>query len=285
VHETLVSYEHNIRLRTLDQADMAFLYDLCTRDTSSTSFRFRGSTPDFRTFGNSLWEGILAQYIVADLSTGERLGLVCLYNASMRDGWAYVGAFAHDNARSSGRVIKAVDLLCAFGFEQWPFRKLYIEATEDTLVQFGRLLDSYFTKLATIEDHAFQNGRYQALTFFAVTRDEWEERSATRVVDRQARERTYDPGATTVSSLSADEFCDFIATTLTLITAPDLGDSFSDDLGLDSLDLVVLEDAILDLVYPRSLELPEKLIEVRDLYNWYCTVESMPVGSIAKPPL
>ncbi len=278
--DTFTNQAYSIRLRTIDQSDIPFLYDLCTRESSASSFRFRGSTPDFRTFSNSLWEGILSQYVVADLHTGARLGLVCLYNASIRDGWAYVGAFTSDSALSSGRVVKAVDLLCTFAFQQWPFRKLYVEATDDTLVQFGHILNTYFEEVATINDHVFHGGRYQSLHFFAASRSVWEERVSGRHAILGLQEQMYDESRADESALTEDGFLEFVASVLSLKVPLELDNELVEDVGLDSLDIMVLEDAILDRLFPRSLQLPEYVTTVRDLYLWYCEGESRPVEAV-----
>ncbi len=47
---------HNVQLRSLDQADFPFLYELMTRDSAALVGRFRGATPDPRTFSSTLWE-------------------------------------------------------------------------------------------------------------------------------------------------------------------------------------------------------------------------------------
>lgn len=84
-----------------------------------------------------LWRGVYAQYVVLDRSTGQRAGLVGLYNVAVDAGRAY--AFALAEPRLSPLVTEGFGLLCRWGFDHQCFQRIYIETPEFNLSQFGSL--------------------------------------------------------------------------------------------------------------------------------------------------
>src|SRR5262249_49646307 len=69
-----------IRLRAVNQGDYAYLVDLQTVPENMIRWRFRGTTPSPEQIVQSLWQGVLAQFLILRVGTDEPVGLVVCYN-------------------------------------------------------------------------------------------------------------------------------------------------------------------------------------------------------------
>jgi hypothetical protein len=62
-------------------------------------------------------------------------------------------------------------------FVNWDFRKLYAQAPEFNVPQFGSGKDRLLVEEGRLCEHVFFDGRYWDDVIFAVYRSEWERRS------------------------------------------------------------------------------------------------------------
>jgi RimJ/RimL family protein N-acetyltransferase len=162
-----------VRLRTITDRDSTFLYDLMTSPQAGGRVRFGGATPDPQKVAASLWESVLAQFVVEGLQSQEPLGLVAVASPNFRDGFAYVSVLGTPAAQGSGLVLEGGLLGFHYAFSTWPFRKIYMEATEGSLQAFKSGLGDLFVEEGRLCKHAFWNGRYLDLVILAVYRDIW----------------------------------------------------------------------------------------------------------------
>jgi RimJ/RimL family protein N-acetyltransferase len=163
-----------VRLRIIQEQDRRFLYELMSSPEAGGRVRFGGSTPSPEKILSSIWESVLAQFIMEGVSSHQPFGLVAVTSASFRDGFAYVSALGTPDAQGSGLVAEGVLLGVHYAFSTWPFRKLYLEATEDSFQAFTSGLGTFFQEEGRLREHTFWNGSYRDLVVLAVYRHLWE---------------------------------------------------------------------------------------------------------------
>jgi RimJ/RimL family protein N-acetyltransferase len=163
-----------LRLRPINERDRGFLYELMSAPEAGGRVRFAGATPSPEKVAATLWESVLAQFVIEGVKTGEPLGLVAITSANFRDGYAYVSALGLPSAQGPGVLIEAVLLAFNYAFLTWPFRKIYMEATEDSFELFRSGLGRFFQEEGRLREHSFWNGRYVDVTILAVYRAIWE---------------------------------------------------------------------------------------------------------------
>jgi RimJ/RimL family protein N-acetyltransferase len=164
---------HRIRLRSLAERDRAFLYDLMTSPAAGGRVRFGGATLSPDKMLSSLWESVLAQFIIAAADSGAPLGLVATTSPNFRDGFAYLSALGAPEVQGRGVVAEGALLGLNYAFLTWPFRKIYMEATEDSYRAFRHGLGVFFSEEGRLRDHTFWNGRYVDMVILAVYRETW----------------------------------------------------------------------------------------------------------------
>jgi RimJ/RimL family protein N-acetyltransferase len=164
-----------VRLRPVLPQDTQALYVAATEPSQGFRWRFRGRTPSFDEFERTLFDAVLAQYIVeSDVGTG--IGMVTLYNADLANGHAW---FAFLRMTSSSRVASSAMIEGAAHFidqcfRTWNFRKIYVQTPE-----FNQyLIDGLVTSgIATVEgelhDHYFYDGRYWSDIYASIDAAVW----------------------------------------------------------------------------------------------------------------
>ncbi|HEU4794338.1 MAG TPA: hypothetical protein VFT02_01830, partial [Pyrinomonadaceae bacterium] len=78
---------------------------------------------------------------------------------------------------TQGRGLIAEGVLLGFhyAFTTWPFRKIYMEATEESYKAFKSGLGRFFIEEGRLKEHAFWNGRFIDVLILAVYRQVWAE--------------------------------------------------------------------------------------------------------------
>ena len=143
--------------------------------------RFGGATPSPEKVAATLWESVLAQFVVESARSGQPMGLVAVTSPDFRNGFAYVSALGLPESQGSGLVAEAAFLAFHYAFTTWPLRKIYMEATEDSYRAFEAGLDQFFQEEGRLIDHVFWNGGYVDMVILAVYRETWN-RLAPRMV-------------------------------------------------------------------------------------------------------
>lgn len=162
-----------IRLRTITDRDNFFLYELMTSPQAGGRVRFGGGTPSPDKIASSLWESVLAQFIIESADSQKPLGLVAITSPNFRDGFAYTSALGATEVQGSGLIAEGVLLGFNYAFTTWPFRKMYMEATEESYRAFKSGLGRFFTEEGRLQKHTFWNGHYMDLLILAVYRETW----------------------------------------------------------------------------------------------------------------
>lgn len=124
-----------------------------------------------RWFTSNLEEKTEKLFMIADLKTGERLGLIGTKNtdpiAKVTEFYYYIGdAKNHRHGFGSD----AIYTLCAFYFNQLNFHKLYarvFEYNQASSRALEHLPDFHFILEATMKNHVFRDGRYWSVNFFS----------------------------------------------------------------------------------------------------------------------
>jgi RimJ/RimL family protein N-acetyltransferase len=177
-----------VRLRPIAEQDLVFLYGLMTSPHAGGRVRYAGATPSPEKVTASLWESVLAQFIIEGTGARALLGVVAITSPNFRDGYAYLSAIGTPEAQGSGLIAEGALLGYNYGFTTWPFRKIYMEATEDSYAAFRSGLGRYFREEGRLRQHAFWNGRYVDVLILAVYRQTWVEHQS-RVMGRLGAQR------------------------------------------------------------------------------------------------
>lgn len=162
-----------VRLRTIGEQDRRFLYELMTSPEAGGRVRFGGATPSPEKVIASLWESVLAQFVVESGESGRPVGLVAVTSPDFRNQFAYVSALGTPEAQGTGLVAEAALLAFHYAFQSWPLRKVYMEATDDSFQAFRGGLGDLFAEEGRLVDHVFWNGRYVDMVIVAVYRETW----------------------------------------------------------------------------------------------------------------
>lgn len=273
-----------VRLRLLRPADVDFLYELSLDPGQSFRWRFRGNTPSPQSFASGLWEGVLAQFVVDSHdgmgSTPSSLGAVIAYQASIRDGWCYVGALGKGAVDARGRMAEAMALFLDYLFDTWPFRWVYLEVPEYTFTSISSGSGRYFEPVARFPDHFSFRGRYWDLMVLAVTRERWRDVRPLSWLD-ESREEIESEGRVMPEVGGLDDFCTLMAQEFPNHGVFEPDSRLVADMGLDSLDMANMFGLIQELSGLVEMDLSdlERLVTVRDAYLWYCTASSAPLRS------
>ena len=162
-----------VQLRRVTPGDYEFLYWLATARETGFRWRYRGMTPSPEEFTRTLWDGIFAQFIVAG-GDGTPIGLVMAYGAHPRDGYVYLGAVAVPDEIGTGRLVVGTIVFIEYLFAVGSFRKVYLEAPEFNISQFGHGLHRYCSEEARLHDHEWYGDRWWDLVTLAIYRERWQ---------------------------------------------------------------------------------------------------------------
>jgi RimJ/RimL family protein N-acetyltransferase len=163
----------HIRLRVISDQDSFFLYDLMTSPLSGGRVRFAGATPSPDKIAGSLWESVLAQFIVEGVDSGQPLGLIAITSPNFRDGFAYLSAIGVPEVQGAGLIAEGIALGFNYAFNAWPFRKIYMESTEESYQGFKSGIGRFFVEEGRLREHVFWNGHYMDLLILAFYRETW----------------------------------------------------------------------------------------------------------------
>ncbi len=181
-----------IQLRVIGDTDHRFLYDLMTSFHAGGRVRFAGATPSPEKIAASLWDSVLAQFVIEGQCSKNALGLVAITSPNFRDGFAYISALGLPAAQGSGLIAEGVLLGFNYAFSTWPFRKLYMEVTDESYPAFRSGLDHFFVEEGRLRQHVFWNGRFMDMAMLAVYRETWMQQ-APRLLHRLSTATARDP--------------------------------------------------------------------------------------------
>lgn len=261
-------------LRPIDPADYGPLRRFELSLTLGPRWRHRGTTPSPEAQVQSLWSGVLAQYLVQTSLRPEPVGLVTAYGADLQSGTVWVAAARFDDALHPSAFVVGARRFVDHLFDTWPLRKLYAEVLQPNLAGLGRAAFDLFEPEGRLRQHAYVSGTYVDQHLLALHRATWEARRGIEGVALGTGERLDE-----VRSLTS-----FLARVEALLVR-DPGSLEPDlpllDQGLDSLDWLVLADALEPLAPTAELvDGLEQHVTARALHRWLCLD-----GVVRSPPV
>jgi RimJ/RimL family protein N-acetyltransferase len=162
----------HVSLRPLDASDTGWLHRASMDPEVLFSWRFRGATPAPEAFARTLFQGVLAQFVVDGTgSTRRPIGHVSAYNADLHGGTVFFAVTAFPPFLDTGFAIEGSLLFLNYLFSTWRLRKIYIETTEEGLDQFRSGAEILHEEGRLVE-HEYFNGRYIDRLTYAMYRTE-----------------------------------------------------------------------------------------------------------------
>jgi RimJ/RimL family protein N-acetyltransferase len=166
-----------VALRAVAVTDYDFLYDISMAPDNVVRWRFRGTTPSPEGFIQTLWQGVMAQFLIVRPSNGAPVGLITAYNTDPRSGTTHIALIVAPPYENQGWVMDAVPLFLGYLFDTWNLRKIYYETIEFNYARFASGLGTRFHVEGCLRDHEYHAGRYWHVYTLAVYREEWEQRA------------------------------------------------------------------------------------------------------------
>ncbi len=165
----------HVQLRPVTPSDYALLQTLELSPDLNPRWRFRGSTPSPEQWSQTLWRGVLAQYLVMRPGQSLPVGLVLAYNPAFQDQYAYLAAARFGATQRSPVMMLGLGLFVNYVFTCWPFRKLYMESPEYSFAEFASGAGRFFEVEGRLREHSFFGGRYWDQLTLAIYRERWTE--------------------------------------------------------------------------------------------------------------
>jgi RimJ/RimL family protein N-acetyltransferase len=162
-----------VRLRTVQQSDYPFLLELQTAPETLLRWRYRGVTQSPEQIVQSPWHGVLAQFLIVRVHTGEPVGLVIGYNPEFRHGYAYLAMIVSPEYEMAGWTFEATALFITYLFETFGFYKLYFEMVEFNYRNVASGAGSIFHVEGCLKNHEQHLGHRWHLYTLAIYHDEW----------------------------------------------------------------------------------------------------------------
>lgn len=162
-----------VHLRPVEPGDYLPLRRYELDLTLGPRWRHRGSTPSPEAFAQSLWSGVLAQYLVHLDGTPEPLGLVTAYGVDLQSGTAWLAMARFPSSAHPAAFLVGARRFVDHLFATWPLRKLCAEVLAPNRAPFGTLLDRWFVDEGCHRGQAFLDGRYVDQHLVALWREQW----------------------------------------------------------------------------------------------------------------
>ncbi|AKL73734.1 acetyltransferase, ribosomal protein N-acetylase [Actinobacteria bacterium IMCC26256] len=258
-------YGRRVVLKPLAADDVPFICELELHPANLHRWRHRGRIPNPETQVRTLWDGVLAQFLVVDLETNKGVGLVSAYNPDFGNGHCFVAFMSNPNYLGTGLCVEGAAILIDYLFESWPLRQVMAETFGFNIGQFESAAQNIFEEQGRLKEYAFFRGKYWDKVILVLTRERWSKTSG------RFAAFSHRADIATTTDRSPD---DIVATFLTEVGRGSMVDAagnlrLREDLSLDSLSFlefaVVLED--LGLRLPPE-DLVSSLITVEDLVGF-----------------
>jgi len=184
-------------LRPVFPADYDWLYEISCSPAIGYRWRNRGATPSPEAFVESLWRGVLAQFMIERNDDREAIGNVFAYNADLRNGHASVGVMVNPDVSGRGWGLEGAGLFVDYVFKVWNLRKIYAEAPGFNFEQFRSGAGRLFREEGLLRNHDYYDGRYWDLHILAIDRSDWQTLAAKWRIRRDTRGVGHTAGVST----------------------------------------------------------------------------------------
>ena len=172
-HERTSYATSSVYMRPVLPGDHEALYFAALEPSNAHRWRFRGRTPAFPEFSQSLGVGSLVEFVFASV---DRNALVSYCSAYNYDPVAHHATFAVQrldyDERFDTAVIESVALLLNYLFATFNLRKVFAEVPEYNLPVFG-IVDGVFEVEGARRDFYWHAGRYWEEITISTTCDAW----------------------------------------------------------------------------------------------------------------
>ncbi len=162
-----------VRLAILEPKHYDALYAISTDAQTGFRWRHKGTIPSPERFVQSLWEGVLAQFVVERRDTGQVVGQVVAYDANVKNRFAWIAVAGRADEMGSGRMMEATALFIDWLFAMWDFHKLYAESLEYNYAHFASGEGDVFRLEGRLREHEYYDGKRWDLLQIAVYRRDW----------------------------------------------------------------------------------------------------------------
>lgn len=257
----------SVRLRQLEPPDYPFLRQLELRPPYGVLYRHRGLTPGPESYAQSLWAGVLCQFMVVAKPDGRPLGAVAAFSNDYRNGICKVATIIDPDRAAGSAGIEGMRLFVDYLFAVFPIRKVMADVIEFNWPQVSSGAGRLFQLEGVLRDHEYHDGRYWDVRILAIHRAQWaswRERSAETRVGI-----TRSPGEAEVGGF--DRFARLLAEELDWpeeSLSPEA--RLVEDLGCDSIALVELAELVNALgPEPTNRDLLLGLATLGEVYRRY----------------
>lgn len=164
----------NVSLRAVRPTDYDYLYALSLAPDNIWTWRQRGSTPGPDVFRQSLWQGVLAQFMIVKRPDGPPVGLVSAYAADFRNDIVYLAIVVDPAAKRTVWALEGAALLLTYLFTTWSFRKVYMETLEFNYGAFASGAGTIFSVEGCLLEYEYHDGKYWHKYIMSISRSQWE---------------------------------------------------------------------------------------------------------------
>lgn len=162
-----------VALRPVVLADYENLRLIELSERLIASYRHRGQTPSPESFASRLWAGVIAQFVIMKLPTGEPLGSLACFEPDYRNGHAQIGGTLFPSIIGKAWPLEGFRLFFDYIFHSFPFRKLYGYSLAPVAAQFGSAFAELAVEEGRLRDHEYLNGEFVDLVIFSIGREQW----------------------------------------------------------------------------------------------------------------
>ena len=271
----------HVYLKPITPSDYPFLQTLETIGDLAPRWRHRGMTPSPEQWAATLWNDVLAQFMIVSIQNNTPVGRVVLYHPNFQDRYAYFAAMRFNPRERTPLMVYGISLFLRYVFTNWEFGKLYMEVPEYNYDQFASGLGRFFEIEGRLRGHLHSGTRAWDQLILAVYREAAIEHGGRLRLD--LGERTsfeQDTAADGTASWRTVSWEGFVKEVAAIAEMPETEISPTtrvlEDLALDSLALAELGVVLVDKydIHSLSRELEARSwdnVTVRQLYEEYLT--------------
>lgn len=260
-----------VALRPLGTQDYAFVEALELHPERLVSYRHRGTTPSPEAFAQRLWQGVLAQFVVDDVSARRPLGIVAAFGADFANGHVQLAIVsAGERDPIAGMFLEGVELFVTYLFDTFNIHKVFAYVIEPNIHRFDALVGDVLTLEGVLRRHEFFASDWVDVHILAIHREAWSARSG--MFSAHGRRDL----AAAVTTGDRDAFVEALRQAWA-IPMPTTEDAMylrlREDLGIDSLGFLVLIDMI-EGMEPAELssQALDALVTVGDAFHFFAAL-------------
>lgn len=147
------------------------LYDWATSRVLPWQWEGRPISP--QSFSDTLWAGVLQQFIIEELRSGRPIGLVSAKSANLHHRTVSLHLGFVPNVRMRGWPVESVVLMLTLLFERYSMRKVYAEMADDSFAGMASGLGNYFEVEGCLKNHLLIDGGYQDVRILSIDQRHW----------------------------------------------------------------------------------------------------------------